>query len=371
MTRTFSWLLAIAGPCLIGATVLAANPAAVADDGRETQVLLDRLSKLSEQIVASAQSPHAYRLQLDQGEVLVKLASRTKEGRDGWLRMAIDSYANAACQAPDAERQAGQWVMQVANYIAQTFPDANLTAYVMYKQVHVDHLRTLARNGGDTTRAHEDLCRKLIAFAESMPTTPEAQKALIEVAEAHEALKKTAEAKATYRALAAKYPGTATEKTARAAIWRLGLEGEVIELKLPQLYARPGDPSFNLKDLRGKPVLVYFWSSASEGASEDLQMLREIGDRHARHGLEVLFVNLDATPEVGKEYIANRLTGGTHLHQPGGVEGEVTARYGIKTLPETVLIGKDGALISRTSRPAGIDAAVTNLLGASGLVKRR
>src|SRR2546423_9266477 len=122
MSRKLCWLIALTGACFTAALAYAADVPAVTDDGRETQVLLDRLSKLSEQIVAGAQSPQAYRLQLDQGDVLMKLAGRTKEGRDGWLKMAVDSYANAATQAPDAEAHAARWMEQVSAYIAQTFP---------------------------------------------------------------------------------------------------------------------------------------------------------------------------------------------------------------------------------------------------------
>lgn len=372
MTRKVCWLIALTGACLTAAIARAADVPAVNDDGRETQVLLDKLSKLSEQLVTGAQSPTAYRLQLDQGDVLMKLAVKTKEGRDGWLKMAVDAYANAASQAPDAEAHASRWLEQVSAYVAQTFPGTNLTSYIAYKQVQVDHLRAIARNNTeDPAKVQERLCERLVAFADAMPRAPEAPKALIEVAEAREMMRKVDAARATYRTLLARYPGSAAAKTARESLWRLGLEGEVIEMKLPQLYGRPGEPAFDLKDLRGRAAVVYFWSSTSPEVAEDVQVLREIGDRYRRHGLEVVFVNVDAAPEAGREYLSNRLTGGTHVYQAGGVNAGVTAHYGIKSLPETVLIGTDGALVSHATHAAGIDAAVIKLLGPSADGKRR
>jgi hypothetical protein len=192
---------------MIGAVSLAgpgAPPAA--DSERETQVLLDKLKVAGEQVVANIQSPQAYRFHLEQGDVLMKLAARCKpEERDSWLRMAIDSYASAAGQAPQNVPQADQWLAQIAVYIAKSYPTSAVGTYITYKEVHTNHLRTVMKEGEDAGKANDRLCEWLMDFARRNPQAPEAPKAVLEVAEALEAVKKIDGARDAYRFLSETY----------------------------------------------------------------------------------------------------------------------------------------------------------------------
>ncbi|MGL4553014.1 MAG: TlpA family protein disulfide reductase [Gemmataceae bacterium] len=361
MTRNFCTALAL------GVAVLAAAQAAemTADDAdRETQQLMDQLKKTGDQILANTQSPNLYRHQLDQGEVLMRLAARSKpDGRDSWLKMAIDSYATAVSQAPENMPNPHEWLGQVSSHVARTYPSSTVQSYIAYKAVYAEHVRAVVKGGADAGKAQDRLCDRLMAFARAHPKAAEAPKAVMEVIEANEAAKKIDAAKAACRYLGATYPADPLAKKARETMWRLGLEGEVIELKLPLLYpSGASDETFDLQSVRGRVTVVYFWT-ASNAADADFGELRDLGDRYRRQGIEVVFVNADATPTAGRDYLSNKLTGGTHVHQKGGVEGEVTARYGIRTLPETLLIGADGALVARATNPSGVEAGVVKQLG--------
>ena len=48
----------------------------------------------------------------------------------------------------------------------------------------------------------------------------------------------------------------------------------------------------DLKQLRGKVVLVYFWSSTSPRAAEGFDALKPLTDRYQYRGLQVVYVNV-------------------------------------------------------------------------------
>jgi hypothetical protein len=358
-------MMALTTAILLSAVALAADATPTADDAdRETQQLMDQLKRVGEQILANTQSPNLYRLQLDQGEVLMRLAARSKpEGRDGWLRMAIDSYATAVSQAPENIPNAHEWLGQVSAHVRRSYPTSTVHTYIAYKAVYAGHTRTLVKGGVDAEKAQALLCDRLMAFARANPKAAEAPQAVMEVIEASEAAKRTDAARAGCRYLSATYPNDPLAKKAKATLWRLGLEGEVIDLKLPLLYPNGvTEDVFDLRTQHGRTTVVYFWSSVT-ATDADFHELREIGDHYRRQGLEVVFVNTDATPQVGRDHLSNKLTGGTHLYQKGGVDGEVTARYGIRALPETLLLGAEGELLARATNPAGLESALTKRLG--------
>ena len=73
-------------------------------------------------------------------------------------------------------------------------------------------------------------------------------------------------------------------------------------------------------------MLVYFWSSTSADAAEDFDALKQLTDRLAGRGLEVVYVNIDGDPAAAKTFLSGRLMAGTHLYQKGGLDGAIAER---------------------------------------------
>src|SRR5207237_307409 len=146
-----------------------------------------------------------------------------------------------------------------------------------------------------------------------------------------------------YRRLAENYPGLPLARKARGALRRLGgLDGETVDLRLPLLYPAPGgEQPFDLKEMRGQMVLIYFWSSTS-AAAEGFDALNRLTDRYQYRGLQVVYVNLDGDTDKAKEFLNGRLTAGTHVFERGGLNGGIAEHYGIQELPQLFLVGTDG-----------------------------
>lgn len=340
------------------------QPQAVTPAERELQVLMNQLTQVSDALVKNMESPQSWRYQLQQAEVLVQIAARTTKTseRDNWLRMAIESYAAAAAQCPDNEPTGQQPLRLLPEYLVKYFPGSSVYMYAATKEIEGDYNRVMAKQGAAVAREHYR--KRLLAFAEKYPHVPEAAGAICKAAELAETLGKKEEACRCYRSLAEMHSGKETGRKAREALARLGgLDGDLVELNLPLLYPRQSREMLASKSLHGKLVLVHFWSAASSDVAERFEALKRVTDR----GVEVVFVNLDGDAAKAREFLAGRLTGGTHVYDPEGRKSPHLERLGIAKLPHTIAIGKDGTLTHHIVTPEQYESVA----GVPSFAKRK
>lgn len=361
---------------LFAAGCVATHPAAPVVDrvapvvaaDQELQLLLARLSELSDFIGRNTQSPKLWRYQLAQGDVVRKLAARSKaEERDGWMRIAVDSYQSAAILSPDNDLSAHERLFQIAS----DFPDSPVATYALVQELHVDYLRMLGKAGNNPALAQRLLRDRLIRFVQEFPKAPETAQVVLEVGQISESLHEIDNARRYYRFLAEHSPDHAVARKAGKALWQLGLAGETMHLKLPLLFAAPGDHAFDAALERSKIVAAYFWSSASAQSEEDFRALKQLTDRYRDHGLEVVYVNLDTDPSQGRAFLSGRLMAGVHVFQEGGLDSPLAERYGIQTLPQTFLIGQDGVLMRHALRTSELESEVSVVCRTAGNTRYR
>jgi len=376
MDRALKWLAAIGGSCLLaagaviaGASGSPAAPTGAASPGPEAQVadekelrpLLDRLSELSDLIGKQAQSPEIWRHHLEQAQVMMKLAGLSTGGeRNKWVQLAVDSCYSAVVQSPEKEQTAYNWLVVMPQQIRNAFPGCPVYSYAAMQEIQADHLKSLEKTD-NPNKVQEHLRDRLMAFAREYPLATETPPAVMEAAQICESQGQPEEARRCYHYLIEQFPGQAAARKAGGALWRLGLGGETVTLDLPLLFAPdgPNTPHFDLGDLRGQVVVVYFWSSTSSQAAEDFQTLKQLTDRYQYRGLEMVYVNMDNDPAQARKFLSGRLTAGTHLFQADGLNGVVAENYGIQNLPQCFLIGKDGKVIRHTLPIAKLESELT------------
>jgi peroxiredoxin len=165
-----------------------------------------------------------------------------------------------------------------------------------------------------------------------------------------EFVNKEINAKKWYARLTKDYPDHQMTPKAQGALRRLELEGKPLELAGTLL----DGSAFNISQLRGKMVVVYYWASRNKDRCvADFAVLKSLMDTYSGKGLALVCVNLDSTAEEANAYLQRTPAPGIHLFQPGGLESPLATQYGIMALPNLFLIDKDGKVQSRTIQQVG------------------
>jgi thiol-disulfide isomerase/thioredoxin len=94
--------------------------------------------------------------------------------------------------------------------------------------------------------------------------------------------------------------------------------------------------SWNLKALRGQPVLINFWASWCEPCRAEMPSLQTLAERRSPR---VLAVNFKESPAAVQRFVQQ-----TQLRLPVllDVDGAWAKQWGVSIFPSTVLIGADG-----------------------------
>jgi thiol-disulfide isomerase/thioredoxin len=369
MKATRTWLPSLGGSLLIAANLFAFSPDAVPADGvaneQQLRPLLDKLTELSQLIERNNQSPQVWQYHLEQAELLLRLAAQSQQKeREGILRMAVDGFYSAAILCPREQPVAFERLRQLPQRLAQFFPGSSAILYAVLQEIQADCILVLEQSGGDNTKSEKHRCERLLQFAREHPDVPEAAKAVLQAAQTAESLGDNEEASRCYLYLVEHFPNDAAARKAAGALWRLGQNHQPMALELPLLYSSRNSRNalFNLEELRGRLVVVYFWTSTSEGVAEEFQKLKQLTDRYAGRGLEIVYVNMDTEPAEGRAFLSGRLTAGVHVYQPGGLDGAVAERYGLQKVPQAFLVSRDGTLLKHSLSASQLEAELASRL---------
>ncbi len=377
MSAMWKWLPSLGSSLLIAANTFASSdipnrgqdaqpaPAATVPDEQQLRPLLDKLTQLSQFIERNSESPQVWQYHLEQADVLLRLAAQSQEKeRESILRMAVDASYSAALLCPRDQPVAFQRLRQLPDFLTQLFPGNPAVLYAVLQEIQADCILVMEQTGGDQVKSEQHRCARLLRFAREHPEMPEAAKVVLQAAQTAESMGANEEAVRCCRYLVEHFPNDKTARKAAGALWRLGDNHEPIAMVLPLLYSTGSTPNslFNFGELRGRMVVIYFWTSTSEHADEDFQALKQLTDRYMGRGLEVVYVNMDTDPAQGRAFLSGRLTAGVHLHQPGGMDGSIAERYGIQKVPQAFLVGRDGTLLKHSLSVSRLETELGNEL---------
>jgi DsbE subfamily thiol:disulfide oxidoreductase len=107
-----------------------------------------------------------------------------------------------------------------------------------------------------------------------------------------------------------------------------------------QLNTLDGQP-VSLSDLKGKPVLINFWASWCRPCCEEMPYLQQIYDEWQERGLMLLAINIGDNLSQVAEFMQSQ---GLSLPVLLDTEGKVAEQYGIRGIPTSFFIDKDGII---------------------------
>ncbi len=124
----------------------------------------------------------------------------------------------------------------------------------------------------------------------------------------------------------------------------------------------PEDKPMALSTLKGKVVLIDFWASWCRPCrAENPNVVRIYNAMHDK-GLEIFSVSLDNNKDAWTKAIAQDKLTWYHVSDLNQWNSAAARTYGVTSIPQTYLIGRDGKIVAKNLRGKELEEKVASLL---------
>ena len=143
---------------------------------------------------------------------------------------------------------------------------------------------------------------------------------------------------------------------------RMRLVGQAFELEGQLTTKEPIDWT----SYRGKVVLIDFWATWCGPCIAELPNLKSIYQGFSSKGFDIVGVSKDSNKAALDRFLEKNKIAWSNLFnfEEGAEDHPMAEKYGILTIPYTVLVGKDGKVIKMNPTSAELKEKLTELLGA-------
>jgi len=139
---------------------------------------------------------------------------------------------------------------------------------------------------------------------------------------------------------------------------RLNLIGNTMTVKGKTLEGKEID----LKDFRGKVVLVDFWATWCGPCIAEMPNVKKLHKQYRDKGFEVLAVSVDANKAALEKFLAKENLPWVSIHDVAG-EGSLSDYYGVMFIPLPILVDREGRVVSMTARGLELERLLEKYLG--------
>jgi len=128
----------------------------------------------------------------------------------------------------------------------------------------------------------------------------------------------------------------------------LALESDIPYANDFSLHSLDGNKKVELKDFKGKPVVINFWASWCGPCREEMPFLERSWKQYRDKG--VIFIGIDVLDDekTAREFLTAFGISYANLKDQSG---EVASKYGVIGLPATIFIDKEGRIVRKNYGP--------------------
>ncbi|NUQ64942.1 MAG: redoxin family protein [Pirellulales bacterium] len=144
---------------------------------------------------------------------------------------------------------------------------------------------------------------------------------------------------------------------------RMNLVGNPMELEGVTL---AGDP-LDWSKCRGKVTLVMFWATWCGPCRQEITEVLDTYEQYHDRGFEVVGISVDESREDLEEYLKEKKIPWTIIFDQARADGKkgqpMGVRYGVMSIPETILVDREGKVVATEVRGPQLDERLKEMIG--------
>jgi Thioredoxin-like len=276
--------------------------------------------------------------------------------QENWYKQLFDNLTAQAQNTCDKTTIAE--LAKLKDQLASAKPGSNVAAYGAYREAWTRYAVDMSEPGikGDKVAKVQDAwLDDLSEFVKKFSKSDDTPDALSQLAVGCEFAGKIEQAKRWYKELIDSFKDHHHAPRARGSLTRLNLIGNPLTLSAPLL--ADSSKTFTMANVKGKIVIVHFWSSAASTYESDFAVLKV--KMQSAKNVELVCVCLDDEAASAKQAIAKTQAPGIHLfhatNNERGMNSPLATQFGIHILPTVFIVGADGRVTANGAQISDID----------------
>ena len=316
----------------------------------EDQKLLEELGRLDQ--IQLADPPQQLKRKCD---ILEELAGLAKAGKDRaeWFKQLADVLSAAIQIGAYAD---GLDSLKSIHQKLGEEDDKELAAYVKFRLMTAEYNLEMAKPDVNYTKVQAKWLADLEDFVNENPKSPDSAEAMLQLAMGQEFQNDDKNALKWYDRVITKFPKTAAANKSEGASRRLNSIGKVISVKGKSF----GGQAVDLAALKGKVVLIHYWSSDIDACKIDLPAIEKMAGKY--DGFAVIGICLDDNRTQVENYLRGNPLPWPNIWEEGGMNNRLANEMGILTQPTMILVDQSGKVVNRTIHAIDLDNALKAML---------